>query len=67
MSLKQPALVLWGLKDRTHKLTPKRDVLRYFVDLSKITVVEYDQIGHFPDLEQPEEFVKQVAAFIKSL
>ena len=48
-----PAIAMWGNRDRTHRRTDRRGLQRY---LPRLQVAEFDQAGHFPDLETPEEF-----------
>ncbi len=65
VALDQPALILWGCKDRSHKPTDRKAILQY-LDKKKVDFKEYNSIGHFPDLEQEDEFVKQVKEFLES-
>ncbi|MEM8918148.1 MAG: alpha/beta fold hydrolase [Pseudomonadota bacterium] len=46
-----PTAVIWGLSDQSHQATDKRSVLRYAPDA---IYIERDDLGHFPDLEEPE-------------
>lgn len=46
-----PTAVIWGLTDQSHQATDKRSVLRYAPDA---IYIERDDLGHFPDLEEPE-------------
>lgn len=62
-NLDQPALILWGCKDRSHKPTDRKAVLQYF-NANNTEYKEYTGIGHFPDLEQEDEFIKQVKEFL---
>lgn len=47
------ALAFWGQKDRTHKRTEKESTKNYF---EKIEIINFEDAGHFPDLEYPKEF-----------
>lgn len=49
----QPALVLWGLKDRTHRRTDRRSVQSY---VPHAQWAEFERAGHFPEIEEPERF-----------
>lgn len=49
----QPALVLWGTKDRTHARTERRTSLAL---APAARYVEFADAGHSPDLEQDERF-----------
>ena len=46
-----PTAVIWGLTDQSHQATDKRSVLRYAPDA---IYIEREDLGHFPDLEEPE-------------
>ena len=59
--LRQEALVLWGLADRTHRRTDKRSPLTF---LPAARIVELEGAGHFPDLERPEWFRDQLLEFL---
>jgi pimeloyl-ACP methyl ester carboxylesterase len=64
VSLDQPALILWGCKDRSHKPTDRKAILQHF-NSKNTEYKEYNGIGHFPDLEQEDEFIKQVTEFLE--
>lgn len=49
----QPALILWGVRDRTHARTERRSSLELAPDAR---YVEFDGSGHSPDLEDEERF-----------
>ena len=66
VALDQPALILWGCKDRSHKSTDKRAVLQY-IGTKDVEFKEYDSVGHFPDLEQEDEFIRQVTQFLTKI
>jgi pimeloyl-ACP methyl ester carboxylesterase len=55
-----PQLHLWGVADRTHLQTQRRDAL---VGLERAEYVECPGIGHFPDLEQPTRYTALVRDF----
>jgi pimeloyl-ACP methyl ester carboxylesterase len=59
--VRQPALVVWGGADRTHRRTDKRSTLDY---VPHADWVEFEAAGHFPDLEQPERFRDEVLHFL---
>ena len=48
-----PAVAIWGQRDRTHRRTDRSALARY---LPRLTVVEIDEAGHFPELEAEERF-----------
>jgi proline iminopeptidase len=56
-----PALVIAGGKDRAVGGPPARDLARR---LTKGTYVEIPNGGHFPYLEDPEDFARAVTAFL---
>jgi pimeloyl-ACP methyl ester carboxylesterase len=60
--VRQPALVVWGGADRTHRRTDKRSILAY---VPHADWVEFEGAGHFPDLEQPERFRDELLHFVR--
>jgi len=60
-ALEQDALVIWGMADRTHRKTDKRSPLAF---LPHAKLVEFEDAGHFPDLERPERFREQLLDFL---
>ena len=60
--ISQPALVIWGAQDRTHRTTDKRSVLQYFCDAESVT---FDDAGHLPEVEQPVLFVEHLVRLIE--
>jgi pimeloyl-ACP methyl ester carboxylesterase len=52
--LEQPVAVCWGSKDRTHRRTDPRSFLEHAPHARHVT---FEDCGHFPDLERPEEFI----------
>ena len=59
--LQQNALLLWGMKDRTHRQTDRRSTL---VHLPNGSYLEFEEAGHFPELEQPGRFCDALRAFL---
>jgi len=59
--VRQPALVIWGDADRTHRRTDKRSILAY---APQARWVQFEAAGHFPDLEQPERFRDELLRFL---
>ena len=59
--VRQPALVVWGGADRTHRRTDKRSILEY---VPRADWVDFAAAGHFPDLEQPERFRDELRHFL---
>jgi pimeloyl-ACP methyl ester carboxylesterase len=60
--VRQPALVVWGEADRTHRRTDKRSILQY---VPHADWAAFAEAGHFPDLEQPERFRDEVLHFAR--
>ncbi|HYR97293.1 MAG TPA: hypothetical protein VEM57_11180, partial [Candidatus Binatus sp.] len=61
-AVRQPALVVWGGADRTHRHTDERSILAY---APHADWAEFDAAGHFPDLEQPERFRDELLHFLR--
>jgi pimeloyl-ACP methyl ester carboxylesterase len=60
--IEQPAMVVWGNGDKTHLPTDKRSILQY---VPNAHYEEWDDAGHFPELEQTERFVQKLTDFIQ--
>lgn len=58
----QPSLIVWGLKDRSHASTDRSSSQQL---APGAPVVEIAEAGHFPELEQPEEFALAVLDWMK--
>jgi pimeloyl-ACP methyl ester carboxylesterase len=48
-----PLTVVWGIKDRSHKLTEPGSLCEC---IPHAEVVQFPDCGHFPDVEQPERY-----------
>jgi len=59
-----PALVIWGMHDKTHRKTIKQDTLKL---AKEAQMEEFKQSAHFPDLEEPDKFTESVARFIAQI
>jgi pimeloyl-ACP methyl ester carboxylesterase len=57
-----PALVLWGAQDR---LVPLAHAHAYAAGLPDARLVVFDDVAHYPYLEDPERFAREVAAFLE--
>lgn len=53
--VEQPVIALWGERDRSHKGT---DFESSRALGSRVQVVRWDDVGHFPELEAPERFTE---------
>jgi pimeloyl-ACP methyl ester carboxylesterase len=51
----QPAVLLWGRADRTHRRSDPESVRPYLADGQVLT---YPDAGHFPELERPERLLE---------
>ncbi|GAB2604012.1 alpha/beta fold hydrolase [Spirosoma areae] len=56
----QPALVIWGNADRSHAKTDKPSTLLY---LTNAAYEEWNDAGHFPELEQTDRFIQRLNEF----
>jgi len=56
-----PTLLLWGLQDRIVTADYGR---AYAAEISGAKFALIDQAGHFPHIEQPEEFARQVLSSV---
>jgi pimeloyl-ACP methyl ester carboxylesterase len=52
-----PTTLIWGTKDYTHRKTDKNDILRH---LPHCEIIEFDNCGHYPELENTHHFVKLI-------
>ncbi|WP_394844835.1 alpha/beta hydrolase [Pendulispora brunnea] len=62
--VQQPALVIWGSQDRSHRRSDPESALPYF---REARVMRFDQAGHCPDLEQPQQFARALVSFSAEL
>jgi 2-hydroxy-6-oxonona-2,4-dienedioate hydrolase len=61
--LPTPVLLIWGLQD---KITPP-EVALHFHDLLRYGSIKFiDRCGHLPMIEQSEQYVKAINAFLES-
>ena len=62
-NLRTPCTVIWGAQDRSHRHTQPSSLLNLVLHAE---FVQFDDCGHFPDLEQPQRYaqilMKAVAA-----
>jgi pimeloyl-ACP methyl ester carboxylesterase len=57
----QPMLILWGLADGSHPDTVRDSARKY--TSGAVSVREYADIGHFPELEDVDLIYRDIAAF----
>jgi pimeloyl-ACP methyl ester carboxylesterase len=55
----QPIVALWGTRDGSHLATDRASSRRLGRD---VALVEWDSVGHFPDLEAPQRFADLLLA-----
>lgn len=56
----QPVLAVWGASDRSHGATDRRSILEH---VPHAAYLEYEDAGHFPELERAERFVETLGEF----
>lgn len=59
-----PLLIIWGQQDRSHANTDKQCSKKHAHDAE---LVEFEQCGHFSELEDPQAFVGVVRPFLERL
>ena len=59
-NIQQPAQVLWGMADKSHRKSRKETILEY---VPKANYLESKTVGHFPELEEPEVFNEHLKRF----
>lgn len=57
-----PAAAIWGQRDRTHRRTPRAGLARY---LPRLEVIDIEDAGHFPELEQPHAFREKLLRWME--
>jgi pimeloyl-ACP methyl ester carboxylesterase len=55
--LKIPVTLIWGDKDHSHKKTDPNNLLK---SLPKAKIIRWSHVGHFANLEDPEQFLDVV-------
>jgi pimeloyl-ACP methyl ester carboxylesterase len=59
----KPTLVLWGSADRTHRTTDRRSMQAH---APGARFVQWERVGHFPELEQPDLFCELLESFAEA-
>jgi pimeloyl-ACP methyl ester carboxylesterase len=59
--LRLPTLILWGAKDR---LFPQENAQHFHHDVAGSQLVIFNELGHMPQQEDPEQSVAAVKAFV---
>jgi len=62
--LEIPALGIWGQQDRSHGSTERKSTLKH---ASEARLTEFEQCGHFPELEDPAAFANEVLPFLRQV
>ena len=57
-----PSVAVWGLRDRSHRVTDRRTSAELIAQDARI--VEWEDTGHFPELEQPKRFAELVKELV---
>jgi len=52
--LEVPATIIWGKKDYTHRNTDNKSILEH---LPNCEIIEFENCGHFPELEDTNRYV----------
>jgi pimeloyl-ACP methyl ester carboxylesterase len=50
-----PATLIWGNKDYSHRKTDHKTIVEHLPDCE---IIEFDNCGHFPELEDTDSYVK---------
>ena len=59
----QPALAIWGNSDGSHRETDRQSSL-WLCDHPASRIAEYEDLGHFPELEDVERIYAEIRAFV---
>lgn len=62
-SLTTPSTLIWGNKDFTHRQTDFNSIKEH---IPNCRVIEFNNCGHFPELENSKDFVKLVREVLNS-
>ncbi len=49
-----PSTIIWGTKDYTHRKTDNKSILEH---LPNCEIIEFENCGHFPELEDTNRYV----------
>jgi pimeloyl-ACP methyl ester carboxylesterase len=52
-----PATLIWGNKDYSHRKTDHKTIVEHLPDCE---IIEFDNCGHFPELEETDRYVNAV-------
>ncbi|NJM80894.1 MAG: alpha/beta hydrolase [Flavobacterium sp.] len=55
--LEVPATLIWGKKDYTHRKTDNKSILEH---LPNCEIIEFENCGHFPELEDTSQYVSLI-------
>ncbi|MBE9030370.1 alpha/beta hydrolase [filamentous cyanobacterium LEGE 11480] len=58
-----PTLMIYGNRDRSHQHT---DFTSVSVHVPEAKMIKFDGCGHFPDLEQPQQYIQSIKPFLRA-
>ena len=57
-----PSTIIWGTKDYTHRKTDNKSIIEH---LPNCEIIEFENCGHFPELEDSKRYVKLINEKLK--
>lgn len=60
--LEVPSILVWGIKDYTHRETENTSIWEH---IPNCEIVEFNECGHFPELEDTDKFVELINERLK--
>lgn len=63
-TVRQPALIIWGEADRSHRHTDKTSTRQYFPDAQDL---RFREAGHFPEIEEAAMFAAAVRHWARTI
>ncbi len=61
--LEVPSTLIWGAKDYTHRKTDYKSILEH---LPNCEIIEFENCGHFPELEATDRYVELLKEALKT-
>ena len=55
--LETPSTLVWGNKDYTHRKTDNKSIIKH---LPNCEIIEFNDCGHFPELENTNQYVSLI-------
>jgi pimeloyl-ACP methyl ester carboxylesterase len=59
-----PCTLIWGEQDRSHRVTQPETLREH---LPQLEIRRFADCGHFPDLEQPERYAREIVAHMAKI